>query len=221
MPLVQTKIVPSTLRQQIAREIRQSILQRHLLPGERLIEREISVRFGTSLTVVREALIQLEAEGLITKRPNATTNVVELNNSELENICAVRGILEHYAFQQAARRASDENIRGLEALYDETLSAARTANGFAYVTADLNWHEAVWQASGNSCLADTLRRVIIPLFGFSSIMITPEKHSLMKDAQSHKPLLDAIRARDVAGAGKAYKQAEAQWRLQYWAFHSK
>ena len=71
MPLVQKKIVPSTLRQQIAREIRQSILQRQLLPGERLIEREISSRFGTSLTVVREALIQLEAEGLITKRPNA------------------------------------------------------------------------------------------------------------------------------------------------------
>jgi DNA-binding GntR family transcriptional regulator len=221
MPLVQKKIVPSTLRQQIAREIRQSILQRELLPGERLIEREISSRFGTSLTVVREALIQLEAEGLITKRPNATTNVVKLDNSELENIYAVRSILEHYAFQQAARRASDENLRGLEELYDKTLSAAKSGDGFTYVTADLNWHGAGWHATENSCLADTLKRVIIPLFGFSSITITPEKRSLIKDAESHRPLLDAIRAHDPVGAGKAYRQAEAQWRIQYWPFQSK
>ena len=65
MPLIQKKITPSTLRQQIVIEIRQSILKRALLPGERLVEREIAERLGTSLTAVREALIQLEAEGLI------------------------------------------------------------------------------------------------------------------------------------------------------------
>jgi DNA-binding GntR family transcriptional regulator len=221
MPLVQKKITPSTLRQQIVIEIRQSILKRALHPGERLVEREIAERLGTSLTAVREALIQLESEGLITKKPNATTHVTELDDAEVDNIYAVRSILEHYAFQQAARLATNEDVKRLETLYEKTYAAAKSGDGFTYITADLNWHEAVWQITGNSCLADTLQRVIIPLFGFSSIEVAHEKFNFVKDAESHKPLLAAIKARDGALAGKAYKQAESAWRLRFKASSKK
>jgi len=215
MPLIKKKIVPSTLRQQIVKEIRQSILQRLLLPGERLIEREMASRLGTSLTAVREALIQLEMEGLITKKPNSATYVTELTAIELENIYQVRSILEHYAFQQAARVASVDAIQTLEVLYEKTLETARNGNGFAYITSDLEWHESVWQSTGNSCLVETLQRVIIPLFGFSSIEIAHEKFDLVQDAQTHEPLLAAIRTHDPDLAGKAFIRAQSLWRQNF------
>lgn len=214
MPITARKIVSSTLRQQIVQEIRQSILNRSLHPGERLVEREIAARLGISLTAVREAFIQLEMEGLITKKPNATTHVTELTPKEVESIFAVRHVLENYAFQQAALVASPDAIENMERLYERTLNTARTGSGFAYITSDLEWHEAVWQSTGNEYLQETLRRIMIPLFGFSSIEIAKDGFDLVKDAETHKPLLDAIRLHDPILVGKAFKRAEMLWRQQ-------
>lgn len=213
MPITARKIVSSTLRQQIVQEIHQSIQNRSLLPGERLVEREIAARLGISLTAVREAFIQLEMEGLITKKPNATTHVTKLTPKQIESIYAVRHVVEHYAFQQAALVASSAAIENLEMLYEKALRTARTGDAFAYITSDLEWHEAVWQATGNDYLQETLQRIMIPLFGFSSIEIA-QQFDLIKDAETHKPLLDAIRLHDPVLAGKAFKRAELLWRQQ-------
>src|ERR1017187_8320877 len=133
MPIAIRKIVPATLRQQIVQEIRQSILNRSLLPGERLVERDLAARLGTSLTAVREALIQLEMEGLIIKRPNAATHVVQLTGDEIEDIYAVRHVLEHYAFQEAARTATPENIQELQKLHEKAVQTARKGDGVVYI----------------------------------------------------------------------------------------
>ena len=215
MPIPKTKIVAATLRQQIVKEIRQSIVQRSLKPGERLVERELAAQLGTSLTAVRESLIQLEMEGLITKRPNAATHVVQLTRAEAEGIYEVRSVLEHHAFQQAARVASAADVQMLKQLYGKTLEAAKAGDGPSYVASDLEWHEAVWRATGNTCLVDSLRRVMLPLFGYSTIGIESNKFDLMRDAESHKPLLDAISDHDAAQAGKRFLQAEKLWRLNF------
>src|SRR5271165_2522893 len=121
MPLATEKLVQATLRQQIVKQIRQAILNRSLLPGERLVERELAKQLGTSLTATREALIQLETEGLITKRPNATTHVTQLTPNEVEQIFAVRRVLEKYAFEEAARLADNAEIRHLKDLHSAAL----------------------------------------------------------------------------------------------------
>src|ERR1700694_1600901 len=114
MPLAPQKLAQSTLRQQIVKEIRQAILNRSLVSGERLVERALAERLGTSLTAIREALIQLESEGLITKRPNATTHVTELSLKDVEQIYAVRQVLERFAFQEAARVADQGSLGKLQ-----------------------------------------------------------------------------------------------------------
>ena len=60
---------------------------------------------GASVTAVREAIIQLEAEGLITKRTNTTTNVSVLTAEEIAQTFVVRQALERVAMIEAARRA--------------------------------------------------------------------------------------------------------------------
>ena len=211
MPLAARKLVQATLRQQIVQEIRQAILNRSLLPGERLVERTLAERLGTSLTATREALIQLETEGLITKKPNATTHVTQLSPSEVEQIYAVCRVLERYAFEEAARVADGNAIKKLRELHQKALEAARSNDDTAYILADLKWHEAVWETTGNSCLVESLRRVVVPLFGFSAIA-AHHGFNLKHDAKTHAPLLEAIVARDPGASGIAFDKFAEVWR---------
>jgi DNA-binding GntR family transcriptional regulator len=215
VPITSAKLITTTLRQKIAHEIRQAILQRSLVPGERLVERELAQRLGTSLTAVREALIELEMEGLIEKKPNAATHVTRLSLEEVEEIFAVRRVLERYAFEEAARIADDASVRRLTELHRKAIQIAQTGDGAAYIAADFEWHEAAWQATRNSCLIETLRRLMVPLFGFSIIeTATKEGFDLEEDAFTHAPLLNAIRDRDPAAAVRAFDRFFEVWRTQ-------
>lgn len=213
MPIAARKLVQATLRHQIVQEIRQAILNRSLSPGERLVERTLAERLGTSLTATREALIQLETEGLITKKPNATTHVTKLTTHEVEQIYAVRRILERYAFQEAARLADAKAIAIFQKFHNEAAEVARNGDAIAYISADLKWHESVWDATRNTCLADTLRRVVVPLFGFSAIA-TNHGFNLKQDVQTHTPLLKALISRDPDAAGEAFDKFAEVWHRQ-------
>ena len=216
MPLAARKLVPSSLRQQIVQEIRKAILNRSLVPGERLVERELAARLGASLTVTREALIQLEMEGLIVKKPNATTHVTQLSRDDVEQIFAVRRVLERFAFQEAARKSRADDLRRLRDLHEKAIQVADTGDACAYISADLNWHQAVWQAAGNHCLSESLKRIALPLFGFSAIAVaTRSGFDLRQDAMSHAPLLAALAAHDPEAAAAAFDVFVQVWEGQW------
>ncbi len=212
MPLITEKLTSATLRFQTSEKIRSGILQGSLKPGERLVERDLAEQLGTSLTVVREALVQLETEGFITKRPNSATYITQLGLNEVEQILVVRRVLEGFAFEEAARRATDERIQKLEALHLEAAAAARASDCQAYIKADLLWHDTVWQATENEALRAALRRLVLPLFGFSAIQVASrEGFDLRQDAYSHQPLLEAIRRRDPVATRQAFEVAFDAW----------
>ena len=215
MPIVARKLAVATLRHRIVEEVRQAILNGSLVPGERLVERDLAARVGTSLTVAREAIIQLEAEGLITKRPNSSTQVTELSPREIEQIFSVRFVLEEYAFVEAARHRTDEELRQLDQLHQEAVRSAKAGNGRRYIQQDLAWHESVWKSSHNEYLYDSLRRVVLPLFGFSLIESAVQKtFDLLEDARSHEPVLEAISRQDPAATRKAYRVAAEAWKIK-------
>jgi DNA-binding GntR family transcriptional regulator len=160
-------------------------------------------------------LIQLEMEGLIIKKPNATTHVTQLSREDVEQVFAVRRILERFAFQEAARKASAAHIQRLVELHEKAKEAATAGDGCAYIGVDFQWHEAVWQAAGNQCLLETLKRVALPLFGFSAIRVaTQEGFDLMHDTMTHAPLLKAIQARNPEAAAIAFDGFVTIWERQ-------
>ena len=79
---------------------------------------------GASVTAVREAIIQLEAEGLITKRTNTTTNVTVLTAEEIAQTFVVRQALERVAMIEAARRAKPDDVTRLTELFGRMMEAA-------------------------------------------------------------------------------------------------
>jgi len=213
MPLVTEKLTSATLRFQTSEKIRTGILRGALKPGERLVERDLAEQLGTSLTVVREALVQLETEGFITKRPNSATHITQLSRSEIEQILVVRRVLEGFAFEEAARRATSERIQLLETLHLQAVEAARASDCQGYIQADLLWHDAVWQTTENEALRGALRRLVLPLFGFSAIQVASrEGFDLRQDAYSHLPVLEAIRKRDPVATKQAFDAAFDAWR---------
>ncbi len=206
------KVQSITLRHQIVAQIRQAILEGSLLPGERVVERTLAVKLGTSVTAVREALIQLESEGLITKRSNTTTNITSLTSEEIAQTFAVRHSLERLAVAEAAHRATGKSVRDLKSLHKLVIEAARRKDPQLYVQRDFAWHEAIWILSGNPVLAGTLSRLVLPLFGFSIIQVVSRpSFDLLEDAQLHTPILLAIARNNAAAAVVAFDNGIRAW----------
>lgn len=215
MPIAVRKLAVATLRSRIVEEVRQAILNGSLLPGERLVERDLAARLGTSLTVAREAIIQLEAEGLITKRPNSSTHVNELSPSEVIQLTSVRYVLEEFAVTEAARNATRQEVGRLKQLHEEAMRAAKSKNSRTYIQLDLSWHECIWQMAHNDYLYDSLKRVALPLFGFCLIACALEEgFNLLEDAASHEPIQEAIARHDPVASRNAYQLAAELWKTK-------
>jgi DNA-binding GntR family transcriptional regulator len=205
----------TTLRRQVADRIRGEILAGNLRAGEKIVERKFAAQFGTSLTAVREAVIQLEAEGYIRKKPNAATYVTELTLKDFEDLLLVRRLLEGQAVAIAAERASEEDKEKLQNLFLRSAEAARDRDVQAYIRRDLDWHEAVWAITRNDWLVEALRRVVCPHFSFACILIASQKtFDLVEDSNSHMPLLQAIRRNQPEEARRAFETGLELWRQQ-------
>ena len=215
MPLIATKLNSQPARHLIADKIRESILDGSLQPGERLVERKLADILGTSQSAIREALIQLELEGHVSKKPNSATFVTHFSQRDLENTLAVRKALEGFAVEEAARQSTRADIERLEELYQQSMAAARARDFQKYIRGDLSWHIAMWESTHNDCLVDSLRRVVVPLFGFSAIRVASQSgFNMMQDLQSHRTLLDAIAAGEPEIAKRAFNTAMRDWTEQ-------
>src|ERR1700686_5644390 len=120
-PLLRSSSVPAALsksaaplRRQVLHELRQSIIAGRLNPGERLIERELIAMMGVSRTVIREALRQLESEGLVAIVPNKGPIVRTLTVEEARDIYAIRAVLAGLAARPFVEQTDDAQIARLE-----------------------------------------------------------------------------------------------------------
>src|SRR6476646_5546630 len=212
MPISTEKLNTQAARHLVADRIRESIFDGSLEPGERLVERKLADTLGVSQSAIREALIQLELEGHVTKKPNSATYVTHLSQRELENTIAVRRALEAFAVEEAARHATPADVAKL----DELASAsARARESQKYIRRDLDFHISMWESTHNECLVDSLRRIVVPLFGFSSIRVAMQPgFDLEHDVRLHRAVLDAIKGGEPERARRAFNTAMNDWAEQ-------
>ena len=215
MPISAQKLNTQAARHLVADRIRESILDGSLQPGERLVERKLADTLGVSQSAIREALIQLELEGHVTKKPNSATYVTHLSQRELENTIAVRRALEAFAVEEAARHATPADVARLEKLYELASAAAQSRESQKYIRRDLDWHISVWESTHNECLVECLRRIVVPLFGFSAIRVAMQPgFDLQQDVRLHRAVLDAIKAGEPERARRAFNTAMNEWAKQ-------
>jgi DNA-binding GntR family transcriptional regulator len=187
----------SSLSVEVAKKIRIDIFNGRILPGQKLLEQELSEQMNTSRGPVREAFIRLEHEGLVTREPNRSVTVVDMTAEDVEEVHSLRLNLELLALRYicAGRPAAD--IGPLEKTVEKLRkSIAAGADLADAVEIDLEFHEEMVRASGHGRLYK-LWLSIKPQIGF--LIFTKNIHSIFdfeSGADQHEELISAIAARD-------------------------
>jgi DNA-binding GntR family transcriptional regulator len=193
---------PRVLRQEVLESLRTDILAGGIKPGSRLLEADIAQRMGVSRAPVREAIRQLEQEGLVEFFPHRGAVVVGLPEDEIDAIYELRALIEGKAIERVCLAASAEQIAILDALVWE-MQAALTRQDIAEVAElDLRFHRRLVELSGFSLLRHIWTSLdgLVRVRSYQALQL-PRRSSayfLKESVSSHARLVDAIRAGDVA-----------------------
>ncbi len=173
--------------------LRDEILSGRLAPGERIRPEVVAARLGLSRMPVREALHQLDAEGLVTLRANRGAIVTRYDPAELAEIFEMRALLEGLCARHAARAATQADIEDLDA---DCLAMRRAmADPARWVERHEVFHDRLCTLAGRpraAAEARRLRLMLRPLLhGFAAAERDPEALG-----HEHEVLVDALRDRD-------------------------
>ena len=185
------KPIGGTVRSRAAHELRDRVLTGRLRPGDRLDLDEVADEFGTSRTPVREALLELSYEGLVTVTPRSGITVVGITPEDAVDNFAVLAALAGKAAEWATSRITPPQLDQLRAL------AETVDEGPDVVDANRRFHRAVNLAAGSPRLLTYLRQAVrvVPASYFS---LFPEQGR--RSRAEHTALLDAIGRGDATGA---------------------
>jgi DNA-binding GntR family transcriptional regulator len=178
-----------TLKEQIVRLVRGAILSGKIKTGQRLNESELARDLGLSRIPVREALQQLQEQGLVVDIPRRGKFVVDLSEEQIQKINSLRIILEGEALCLCRAKITPAGLNTLTHLV-ETMERSREASEIEASALDIEFHRTIWHYSGNEYLGKILESLTIPLFahralwrinqemlGWASIL--PNRHRLL------------------------------------------
>ena len=191
-----------TIRKKVYAHVRDRILAGELSSHQRLIETKIAQEIGTSRTPVREALHNLEVEGLIESIPRVGYRVKFLNPTEVEEICAIRATIEGMAADWAMNKAPEKLVSELKANIAQSEKAIAQGAVKSFVDLDAQFHEIIARLSGGQRLlemAQTLRRHMLR-YRIESIYTLD---NVRRAIDGHKGILRAIEQSDRPGVGQA------------------
>jgi len=178
--------------------IRNAIVEGRLEPGRRLKEEELARELGISRTPVREALLVLQAEDLVTATPNRGAVVRSHDAAELDDLYELRSLLEGHAARRAAERATPDQIEALRQSC-ERFAAIAHDDVAGLVRENLVFHDAILEYAGSARLASMVGKVIkLPLVYNSYRWYSPEQTRISTEA--HRRIVSAFAAGDAAAA---------------------
>ena len=159
-------IATVTKVEQVRRAILLQLFSGALKPGQRLVEAKLASELCVAQATVNAALQDLHNEGIVTKLLNRSTKVNRYTFRELENLFAVRLILEPAAAASAAKSLSDDGIIRLTEQFKHMRSAALSADLPAFCVADYTFHQEIYTLSGNSFFIQACRAIAAAPFAY-------------------------------------------------------
>jgi DNA-binding GntR family transcriptional regulator len=206
-------LAKTSLREQALDQLRNAVTSGEIQPGSRLIETELSAALGISRGTLREALRQLQQEGLVEAGERGRLTVRTLSDQEILDMFAVRAALEGLAaFIVSGRTDHGPLIAQLQAALD-ALEAARGSIK-QMVEIDLNFHRLLCELTGNTTLLRTWE-ALAGSIRMSIMFSGTDKAVTNMSVPRHQKLIDAIATGDpdVARAAVDTHMAEAAQNL--------
>ncbi len=185
------------LKDQVTQFLRDEIVNGQISPGTKLVEREVAELFGISRAPARDALMELEKEGLIVSKPDARY-VITLTERDIRELHQVRLSLEALAVDLATQLTCTENQAAQTAVLKKMEIAVADNDHAAFARSDLAGHSLVWQQANNHHLERTLRSMIGPMFMFMAN--AAEYYDWQETLELHRDLVQCINAGDRPAA---------------------
>lgn len=176
----------------IADALREAIVQGIFQEGQSLRQDEIATQFGVSRIPVREALRQLEAEGLVTLYPNRGATVSALSPAEAQEICEIRIALETMAIQLAIPKLTELDLQKAAAILETTEQETDVARW-----AELNWefHATLYAPADRPRLLTTIKTLHVNIDRYVRLQMVKMNY-LERSQKEHYQLLDACSKQD-------------------------
>ncbi|UAK24770.1 GntR family transcriptional regulator [Sphingomonas nostoxanthinifaciens] len=186
--------MPSTLRTHLVRTLRQQIMGGRFRPGERLNESQIAREFNISRIPVREALSQLQEQGLVMNHERRGMFVVQLAADEVQQINSLRMVLEPEAMRLARARMTAPVRAELTRLVEQM--EAWDGPLIEAAALDRTFHAVIWRAAGNPYLERTLTQLTTSLFAHKALEHVSQEIRRWR-LNHHRELLDYVLGGDA------------------------
>jgi GntR family transcriptional regulator, trigonelline degradation regulator len=191
---------PAPVRTQVLDNLRQAIVERQLVPGQRLIERELVELTGVSRTSIREALRELAAEGLVTAIPNKGTVVARVSAEEARQLYEVRSALEGLAgrlfVQNATQAQRNALVKALQRI------ERQVAKGSFMINAKDSFYEILFEGGGNEALRSVTAGLHARVSVLRALSLSVPGRPV-QSLQEMRDIVDAVLAGDADAAARA------------------
>lgn len=192
------------LRTRIIESMRRAIERGALKPGERLVEKDLCEKLGVSRTSLREALRELEAEGVIAQATARGLIVAKISRKDAENIYRIRADVEALIVEQFVVQATDEELSMAQAKGEELVAAYERGDFGEIIEAKRGFYAFACSVTGNTIALDLLSRLTLRTAQLRSrSVVRPERQ--IQSIREVRELMAAIQKRDVKAARKAAK----------------
>ncbi|CAN7530586.1 GntR family transcriptional regulator [Pseudoduganella sp. LjRoot289] len=205
LPATVTAIPRSLARAEVYRTLKQWIVELTLAPEEVIRDHDLAERLGVSRTPVREALRQLEDEGLVVTSFHKWTKVAPADPAEVLQLYPVVAALEAAAVRLAASRLAADDLARLGKLNQALEQAIRRGDSAAATGCDMAFHALLVERSGNAEIAKLLgtlrpriQRIELAYFG--------DQPMALQSVADHRAILAALRKGDADAACAAMQR---------------
>ena len=187
-----------TLRERILSTIRAAIVNGEIRPGTRIMEPKLAERFGISRTPIREAIRQLESEGLISVIPRKGAIVASISTQDISNFYELKMILEGHAARLAAKNLTGNDLMKMETVNRQIEAASAKKNLSRVLDLHNEFHEIFLRACGNEKLHAIVQNLVMQFQRFHLIPAMPRR--IGGSIRQHTEIIEAFRRKDAARA---------------------
>lgn len=195
----------ASVNAQVLASLRAAVITGELAPGSLHSVQNLATQLGVSRTPVREALIKLAQQGMVRFERNRGVRILLTSLHDLEEVFALRLLLEPPAVRRAVTRLDGNQKRELRRMFAHMEKAAKADDEFTMFEHDRRFHRVLLEAAGNARLAafvDGLRDMVLR----RGVSTARESRSLDDIVAEHRAILDLIEAGDAEGAAKAMRE---------------
>jgi DNA-binding GntR family transcriptional regulator len=182
--------------------IEDALLAGELKPGDRIIETDLAQKAGISRGPVREAIRQLEGDGILVTYPSRGTFVAQWTPKSVEEAYSLRATLERFAIEEAAKHITPDDIVQLQAILDKMRASIQRGDTQTLSQLDTRFHEQIYSLSRHTLLQATLTQLRRRLYWLRSL----DQGFVVRHDEiiaEHQLVVDALKAGDIGRAAQA------------------